>query len=259
MCIPVYANDVARQTNSTTDAEEVLEQLEDMGFWEKEGVSVANGSSVLEYTRFDGVKSMVEISENADNEIVTFRSEGKENTLVVTADGEYYWDEVAEENKIEVNVTSPELISFSAEPKITAETWVTNITPYDNGPYTINRNMKYNTDINFNRNLGTLTLEAIMAILVPEVAVLNYFEQYFSMLTVGCELINIYVDLNPNLKTMYVQEQYYNGDSDTSGRPLEYCYKVHVKFAEDASFSTFVELDNGVNYQTMYAKQLIYA
>lgn len=35
LCIPVYANDAARQTNSATDAEEVLEQLEDMGFGKK--------------------------------------------------------------------------------------------------------------------------------------------------------------------------------------------------------------------------------
>lgn len=251
----VYANDVSR---NMTDAEKILEQMENMGFWEKDDVSVTRSATVLEYTRYDGEKTSVDISEVSGNEVVTFRSEGKVNTIIVTPDGEYYCDEVTEENMIEVNTVNTTV----AEPRITTETWVTRTTPYDNGPYTYNRNMTKNMCIDLNQEVGSLALDTLLFILVPEVAVLKYFEMgldridEFSTLS---DLLSIMKGECPFCEFVFVREEYYNGDSDITGRPLEYCYEVHTKVAKTDSFNSFFETVDDLDAEISYAKQLIYA
>lgn len=250
-----YANDVSE---SKTEGERILEQMENIGFWEKEDVSVTRSATVYEYTRFDGERSLVEISESDGNEVITFRSEGKENSLILTPDGETYIDQVSEENKITVTVET----TSAVEPRVTTETWMSRATPYDNGPYTYNRNMTRNLNIDVNKAIGDVVFDALIGILVPEVTALKYYKGASDVkgeFDDLCTLIKILQGELPFSECVYVQEKYYNGDSDTSGRPLEYCYQVWTRVAKSSSFNKFIESVNGLNVQISYAKQLIYA
>lgn len=257
----VYANDVHE---NVTDAEKILEQMENIGFWEKDEVSVTRSATVIEYTRYDGEKTKVEISDDSGNQIFTFKSEGKVNTVVVTPDGKYYVDTVSDENLIRVNITTPYTADFktateNGDTRITAETWKTSVTPYDNGPYTFNRNMTKNIDIELNREMGSFAMDYLLFLIAPEVPVLCYFIGPWSELNDFINLLECIQKMFPNHTGAYIQEKYYNGDSDTSGRPMEYCYQVWTRVAKDNTFSSFVETDRGVSVQISYAKQLIYA
>ena len=248
----VYANDVIDNVSNT---EKILEQMEDIGYWKKEDVSVTRNSTVLEYIRYDNEESKVEISKDSGNEIITFYSEGKVNTIVVTPEGEYYWDEVAEENKI----YGDSVTTFAVEPRVTTETWVSSTTPYDNGPYKFNKNMTKNLCIDLNKQVGSLALDVLLFILVPYVPMLKYLQGGLDKVNTFTMLVSAYKGEFPASEYVYVQEKYYNGESKTSGRPLEYCYQVWTRVAKTTTFNSFMKLVNGTEAQVTYAKQLIYA
>ncbi len=121
--------------------EEEIEVMEKIGFLQIEDSVNTREGILIEATRYDGETSEMLVSEKNGNKVIEIESEGKSNILVITPNGEYYWDEVAEENRIKARIMNDELKNINQDPRATSENWITDITPYDNGPYKYNKNM----------------------------------------------------------------------------------------------------------------------
>lgn len=96
------------QESAAVNVKEPIEILENIGFYTVVKMEESQGIIEIWAKRFDGEDSHILIVQEQGNYVYYIESEGKQDKLIITPEGEKYFDSLEEENKVEVHIETIE-------------------------------------------------------------------------------------------------------------------------------------------------------